>query len=156
MEDLILLLNKARTEGKISGVKISRLYKIFNLFFVDDVLIMTRAQITKWREIDSSFSILCKALGLFINPLKLSFHFSELQEGELTCFKALFPYNFVELNEGFWYLGFFLKPANYRVADWSWLIERFEKRMGLWCHRWLSLGRRFVLVKAVLESLPVY
>jgi hypothetical protein len=117
---------------------------------------MTRAQITKWREIDSLLSIFCKASGLVINPLKSSFHFSGLQEGELTCFKALFPYNFVELNEGFWYLGFFLKPTNYRVVDWSWLIEKFEKRMGLWCHRWLSLGERFVLVKAVLESLFVY
>jgi hypothetical protein len=31
-----------------------------------------------------------------------------------------------------------------------------EKKIGLWCNKWLSLGGRFVLVKAVLESQPVY
>jgi hypothetical protein len=31
-----------------------------------------------------------------------------------------------------------------------------EKKIGLWCNKWLSLGGRFVLVKVVLESQPVY
>jgi hypothetical protein len=31
-----------------------------------------------------------------------------------------------------------------------------EKKIGLWCNKWLSLGGRFVLVKAILESQPVY
>jgi hypothetical protein len=62
----------------------------------------------------------------------------------------------VELNEGFRYLGFYLKLTNYRVEDWRWIIQKFERRIGLWCHRWLSLGGRYVLVKSVLESLPVF
>jgi hypothetical protein len=31
-----------------------------------------------------------------------------------------------------------------------------EKKIGLWCNNWLSLGGRFILVKAVLESQSVF
>jgi hypothetical protein len=45
---------------------------------------------------------------------------------------------------------------NYKAADWCWLISKFENRINQWCNRWLSLGGRFVLIKVVLESQPVY
>jgi hypothetical protein len=108
MEGLSLLLKKAQLDGKISGVKISRLHKILNLFFVDDVLIMTGACLDEWKEIKSIFFTFCRASGLIINPLKSSFHFSGLQEDDLTSFKALFPYKFVDLIEGFRIWDFFL------------------------------------------------
>jgi hypothetical protein len=42
------------------------------------------------------------------------------------------------------------------VEDWSWLLAKVEKRIGHWCNRWLSLGGRYILLKSVLESQPVY
>jgi hypothetical protein len=35
-------------------------------------------------------------------------------------------------------------------------VAKFEKKIGLWCNKWLSLGGRLILVKAVLESLAVF
>jgi hypothetical protein len=57
MEGLSLLLKKGQAEGKLTGVKVSRLIKILNLFFVDDVLIMTRASLQEWKEIDNILKI---------------------------------------------------------------------------------------------------
>jgi hypothetical protein len=37
-----------------------------------------------------------------------------------------------------------------------WLIDKFEGRLYNWQHRLLSLGGRYTLIKAVLESIPVY
>jgi hypothetical protein len=54
------------------------------------------------------------------------------------------------------YLGFCLKPNGYRLVDWNWLIEKVDKRINNWTSRWLSLGGRLVLVKVVLQSIPVY
>jgi hypothetical protein len=51
MEGLKLMLNQTHFEGKIYGVKISRLLKIFNLLFANDVLIMTRERVLEWKEI---------------------------------------------------------------------------------------------------------
>jgi hypothetical protein len=35
-------------------------------------------------------------------------------------------------------------------------VDTFEKKIGFWCNKWLSLGGRLILVKSVLESLAVY
>jgi hypothetical protein len=43
-----------------------------------------------------------------------------------------------------------------RTNDWIWLVEKYENRIRHWCTRWLSLGGRLVLIKAVLECQPVY
>ena len=51
MEGLSLLLKKGKDEGKLSGVKVSRLVKILCLFFVEDVLIITNGLIEEWSEI---------------------------------------------------------------------------------------------------------
>jgi hypothetical protein len=91
-----------------------------------------------------------------VNPLKSTLHHSGIQQEDLDSYKEIFPYKFADLTDGFRYLGYFLKPVNYKVEDWHWLIAKFEKRIGHWCNRWLSLGGRFVLIKAVLESMHVY
>jgi hypothetical protein len=39
---------------------------------------------------------------------------------------------------------------------WKNLVAHFEKRINFWCTKWLSLGGRYILIKSVLESLPVY
>jgi hypothetical protein len=54
------------------------------------------------------------------------------------------------------YLGFFLKPNDYRVNDWHWLLQKVEKKIGHWTSRWLSLGGRLVLVNSVLQNMLVY
>jgi hypothetical protein len=36
------------------------------------------------------------------------------------------------------------------------MLQKFEKTIGNWSYRWLTVGGRHVLVKSVLEILPVY
>ena len=62
-------------------------------------------------------------------------------------------YNF---DEGLKYLGFRLKPNYYRKEDWNWILEKLEHRVNIWCTRWLSRAGRLILVKLVLESIPIY
>jgi hypothetical protein len=57
---------------------------------------------------------------------------------------------------GFEYLGYHLKPEASKVEDWAWLVAKIEKKIGLWCNQWLSIGGKFILVKYVLESQSVY
>jgi hypothetical protein len=70
--------------------------------------------------------------------------------------KGLLPFEVKPIDEGFKYLGCFLKPNCYSRMDWIWLVKKFEKRIASWSHRWLSLGGRVTLVKEVLESIPVF
>jgi hypothetical protein len=84
----------------------------------------------------------------------LSTHNMELEEQR--SYMDLFPFEQQELEKGLKYLGFHLKPNNYRKEDWKWLIAKLEKRLKGWSFRWLSHAGRLVLEKYVLEAIPVY
>jgi hypothetical protein len=83
-------------------------------------------------------------------------HFEGLSETELEPFRSLLPYTFTALHIGFKYLGFHLRTGPQRAADWSWLLTKIEKKIGNWCYKWISLGGRYILLKSVLESQPIY
>ena len=70
--------------------------------------------------------------------------------------RAEFPYIIRPMDEGFKYLGFVLNPNAYSFEDWMWLYKKIEGRIGCWTYKFLSRGGRLVLLKAVLQSIPVY
>jgi len=51
-----------------------------------------------------------------INLQKSTFHYYGVQHEVLDSFKDIYPYNFVEISEGFRYLGYFLKSNNYKAG----------------------------------------
>jgi len=96
-----LLLKNSIGEGIVTGIKVSRLYKILHLLFVDDVLIMTRTTLQEWWEIDKIICLFCKASGLMVNQTKTIVHYAGLTDIELVPFKNILPYTFSELSSGF-------------------------------------------------------
>jgi hypothetical protein len=156
MEGLSLLLTKSFTEHKISGIKVSKFIKMFHLMFVDDVLLMTIADLAEWTVIQDVLFLFCAVSGLSINHSKSTVHFWGLTESELLCLKNSIPFTFIDLREGFKYLGFQLKLRASSPDEWHWLVRLFERKIGGWCNIWLSLGGRLTLVKAVLEGLAVF
>ena len=59
-------------------------------------------------------------------------------------------YKHLDMDDGIKYLGYHLKPNNHRIADWTWLIAKIERRINKWQQRWLSQAGRLVLIKSVL------
>lgn len=54
------------------------------------------------------------------------------------------------------YLGilFFIKHDN--LSFWDKIISVISKRILSWNHRWLSLARKIVLIKSILNAVPIY
>jgi ribonuclease HI len=156
MEGLSLLLSKSFTDHHISGIKVSNCIKIVHLMFVDDVLLLTKADLAEWLVIQDVLQLFCSVSGLSINYSKSSVHYWGLTDAELLLLKDSIPFTFINLSEGFNYLGFQLKMGASSSGDWRWLVALFERRIGFWCNKWLSLGGRYILVKSVLESLVVF
>jgi hypothetical protein len=156
LENLSILLKRSQSDGKLSGIRVSRLTQILHLLFVDDVIIMTSASMSEWTEIYNLLNTFCYVSGLKINYQKSTFLASGAQDEFLTELKTLFGIDIRDLADGFSYLGYHIKPTSYNARDWRWLIEKFEFRILHWCNRCLTLGGRYILIKAVLESLPVY
>jgi hypothetical protein len=132
MEGLSLLLKKCFEEGIITGIKVSRLTKILHLLFVDDVIIMSRASLLEWREINKIIGLFCSASGLSVNQTKSTVHFEGLNDDDLIPFKSILPYSFSDLSCGFKYLGYFLKAGPHRATDWEWLVSKLSKKIGGW------------------------
>jgi hypothetical protein len=103
-------------------------------------------------EIDKILTSFYNSTGLLINAQKSSVFLFGAQQDVMDTLKATFFYNFNDLINGFKYLGYFLKVGSYKVEDWDWLLAKYENRISHWCNRWLTIGGRLVLIKAVLES----
>jgi hypothetical protein len=100
--------------------------------------------------------LFCNATGMTFSSHKSQFLEAGWSREELLLLKEILPYEVKYLDVGFKYLGFFLKPNCYLINDWRWLLIKVEKKISNWCHRWLTLGGKFILVKSVLESISVY
>ena len=69
---------------------------------------------------------------------------------------GLFHFDHKDLEEGLNYLGFHLKPNDYQIKDWNLLIAKVECRINTWQQTWISRAGRLVLIKSILEAIPVY
>lgn len=96
------------------------------------------------------------ATGMMANHTKstTSQAYTTAQESDLALQR--FPYNPHPLDQGFKYLGYWIKPTGHKIADWTWLITKLENRISHWSHRFLSRVGRLVLIKSVLEATPVF
>lgn len=62
----------------------------------------------------------------------------------------------IYMSGGIKYLGYHIKPCNYRVLDWQWLIDRFYRKILGWEFRYLLMGNRFILTQALITHMGVY
>jgi hypothetical protein len=156
LEGLSLLLKERKATRKSSSIRVSRMIKILHIVFVDDILIMKNTSINEWIEIDGIIKFFCKASGLKVNEQKAIVPHVGLSKADLALYMTILPYNFTMLTTCFRYLGLYLTIGLQKSVDWNWLLSKMEKKIDLWCNRWLSLGGHFILVKSTLESLHVY
>ena len=77
--------------------------------------------------------VFCNAARMDISAEKYYIYFDNVFEEVLSYFKNLIQYKFSQLEEGFRYMGFVLKPKKYRVVDWLWLVKKIEKILAPGC-----------------------
>lgn len=64
MEGLSLMLSKSSVDHSISGIKVTKILKIVHLMFVDDVLVMSKADPLEWKVIVDILQAYCQVSGL--------------------------------------------------------------------------------------------
>lgn len=155
-EGLSQLIHKSRREGKITGLEAAVNLFISHLLFVDDILIFTNGSLNELKELKSILELFLKATGMQINARKSQIIEEGLNRPDKDQFSSYFPYEMCSMGSLFKYLGFWLKPNDYRKEDWSWLIAKIEARISHWSFKWLSRAGRLTLIKSVLFAIPVY
>jgi hypothetical protein len=75
-----------------------------------------------------------------------------MEEEEINTYKEIFPFEFWSLDTKLKYLGFHLKPNNYKKHDWNWIVIKLEKRLKSWSFHWLSRARKVGFSKVCTRS----
>lgn len=150
MECLSRLIYHEKQNGRLSGLKIIDQCYPTHLMFMDDVLIFLDGSIRDSIILENILATFFRVTGMIENHTKstISQAYTFAQECNFSLHR--FPYNPRPLDQGFKYLGFWIKPSGHKIADWTWLITKFEKRITHSSHHFLSRVGRLVLIKFIL------
>ena len=82
-------------------------------------LLLILGIVEEWKIFKGILHRFCAAWGME-ESLEKSFCLNNnLDDAQVNLIQEVFPLNFGSLNENFKYLGFFIKPNNYRIANLS-------------------------------------
>lgn len=119
----------AKHIGELRGISFLGNISITHILFVDDILLFYDGTLQELRKIAYLIHSFCQAMGMKVNHGKSSILIFGLDDQEVLTFNGLFPYHITQLEMGFKYLGFRLKPSSYTLKDWNWLIIKCETRI---------------------------
>ena len=118
------MLKKAKSDGLFSSLKVAKGLVLTHLLFVDDVLILGIGSIEEWIELKKIISTFCQATGMEVNCQKSCFLFNNMEVERIERLEDIYEIPLVHLGCGLQYLGFNLKPNDYKVSDWLWLDRK--------------------------------
>lgn len=156
IEGLSLLIKDAKNKGLIRRVKVAGACHTTHALFMDDVLLFGEASVLEWQTYNRIISTFCKASDMEVSVPKSALIHHISKEDIFVDLRLILPYQWMDIDEGFRYLGFFLKSNCYLKSDWHWLVSKVHNRIHVWSSRCLSLGGRLTLLTSVLQGLPVY
>ena len=148
------MISRARLQGSLRGLKIHNHSPITHQQFMDDNLLMGHPCVQESKTFKRILSTFSKASSMTINQEKLEiFFFNTPLPTQRNIYLIL---NFKIATIPSKYLGaplidFGLKPSSLKE-----LLTKLELRMCQWTFRTLNLAGWLVLMKLVLQAIPLY
>jgi hypothetical protein len=115
-ESLSLAIDHEVRSGNFHDVLIAPRHKITHLLFVDDILIFCSGRHWDAEKLSEILNVFHLATSMTINVQKSTISFTWMEEEVEDYYKAFFPYTTLDFQEGIKYLGFQLKPNDYRKS----------------------------------------
>ncbi|KAK0607443.1 hypothetical protein LWI29_015165 [Acer saccharum] len=155
-EGLSSLITNSESRGDFYGFRCSMGGpKVTHLFFADDSLLFTKATLAECRNIKSLLEFYSQASGQIVNFNKSAVCFSrKIAWPEKRRLAAALDMSLVEVHER--YLGLPCVTNRSKRVLFDDIKERVWKKLQNWGNRFFSGGGREVLIKAVVQSIPVY
>ncbi|XP_058783591.1 uncharacterized protein LOC131658300 [Vicia villosa] len=150
------LLKKGVAEGSLNGIQVARRApKISHLFFADDSILFSRANINEAEKILDVLSIYQQASGQMVNLEKSEASFSRNVRDEVKqiIYDRMGVKTVVSQSR---YLGLPVVLGRSKKEVFSLLVERIWKKVKGWKEGFLSRAGKEVLIKAVAQAIPSY
>ncbi|XP_057793139.1 uncharacterized protein LOC131009748 [Salvia miltiorrhiza] len=154
-EGLNALVERAVERQLLFPVKIGKdEVPITHLQYADDTIFILEAD---ERNVESLKSLLL--LFHFVSGLAVNFAKSSLMTVGVNVSVERTWASFLHCKIGYFpclYLGTKIGGRSNGVSEWKFLVDKVSNKIASWRKRPLSLAGRITLVKAVLQSIPVY
>jgi hypothetical protein len=112
------MLTESRAPRSFSSIKTSSSMSLSHLLFVYDLLCFSKGSLHNLEALKGMMDLYCKVTRMQINEDKACLLSNIFPPRVSQVMFNLFPYHQENLEEGFKYFGFNLKPDNYWFVDW--------------------------------------
>lgn len=154
-DGLSLLLEYKVSQGAITPVHICRRALGISHLFADDTLLFFKSDNQQAKVIKETLSTYAAATGQLINPAKCSILFGS-SSTSAVCDAIKHTLQIVNSSFEDKYLGFPTPEGRMNKGKFQTLQEKIWKRIISWGENLLSSGGKEVLIKSVIQAIPVY
>jgi len=149
------VLSKAAAAGLFQGVKVgSRVLPLTHLQFADDTLIFCEPRLEFLKNMQNVLYSYQSFSGLTVNYAKSGLIVLGKKEEWAERAANLLRCNLVQLP--ITYLGVPLGANMRKYSSWQPVLSKIQQRLANWKANCLSRPGKLVLIKAVINSLPIY
>eukprot|EP00253_Pinus_taeda_P022503 PITA_22503 len=122
--------------------------------FVDDTMLYGHPLVQEARQLKSLLADFSEASGAAINQSKFQIFFFHTPSAIQPAILRILKFTSAKLPST--YLGAPLIASNLKHSAWKSLLEKLEAKLSSWTHRSLNMASRLVLIKAILQAMPLY
>jgi len=122
--------------------------------FVDDTMLFGHPSSKEASALKSLLSLFSDASGTSINAAKSQLFFFSTPPSTQRHIARILGYPISHLPSK--YLGAPLSNSAIKHASWRLLLDKLESKLSTWTFRALNIAGRLVLIKSVLQAMPLY
>eukprot|EP00253_Pinus_taeda_P011523 PITA_11523 len=122
--------------------------------FVDDNMLFWHPSVQEARLFKDILSTFSDASGALINRVKSQIFFFNTPVSTQRSISHILGFTIASLPSK--YLGAPMIASALKHSSWRDLLEKLEAKLFLWTHRSLNMASRVVLIKSILQSMPLY
>lgn len=117
-------------------------------------MLMGLARINEAMNIRKALDVYLRASGQKINDDKSSIYFFNTPWPIQSRIARILRFQIGSLP--LMYLGVPLSLGSQHRSYWQGILDKFWSKVSHWTYRWLSFAGRVVLLKILVQSLPIY
>ena len=153
-EGLGRLLSSALCSQQIQGISVHNALAVTHQQFVDDNMVFGYPSIQEASKLKSLLQEFSDASGASINNSKSQIFFFHTPPLTQYAISRILGFSIASLPST--YLGAPLIASPLKHASWRKLLDKLEARLSSWTFRTLNIAGRLVLIKSVLQAMPLY
>ena len=129
---------------------------INHALFADDSLLLGAASVPSAKIFKDVIDDYCHESGSSLNKGKCQMYCWNVLASTLQAISSCFGFAASSSWSSFKYLGLPVFQKYAASRDWLPLLDKFESKIHSWGFNWLNLAGKSVLIKSVLNSLPIF